>query len=136
MEQTQKIENFDTTHEKKIHLIMVSKDLAYFNHIHPEYKGKGLFEITTQFPSGGDYKLFADFVPSGSSVMTKSEWVKLEGEVANPVPIQPESNLTKVVDGKEVTLAFNELAANKEIILTFTIKDEKQKNRSQTFNNI
>jgi hypothetical protein len=127
MEQTQKIENFDTTHEKKIHLIMVSKDLAYFNHIHPEYKGKGLFEITTQFPSGGDYKLFADFVPSGSSVMTKSEWVKLEGEVANPVPIQPESNLTKVVDGKEVTLAFNELAANKEIILTFTIKDEKTK---------
>lgn len=121
------IENFDLTHEKKLHLIVVSKDLSYFNHIHPDYKEKGLFDITTQFPTGGDYKLFADFVPSGSSVMTKSEWVKVEGEAVKPIPIQPDSNLTKVVEGKEVSLVFNELAANKEIMLTFTIKDEKIK---------
>ncbi|HEY0827028.1 MAG TPA: hypothetical protein VGE40_02950 [Bacilli bacterium] len=121
------IENFDISHEKKLHLIVVSKDLSYFNHIHPVLKDKGLFEITTQFPAGGEYKLFADFIPTGSSVMTKSEWVKVGGEEVGPIPIQPDKNLTKEVDGKEVMLTTNQLKAGEEVTLTFTIHDEKSK---------
>jgi len=60
------IENFDISHEKKLHLIVVSKDFSYFNHIHPQYNGEGSFDIQTQFPSGGEYKLIADsFQPAG-----------------------------------------------------------------------
>lgn len=121
------IEKFDTNHEQKQHLIIVSKDLSYFNHIHPAYKGSGLFEITTQFPAGGDYKLIADFVPTGGSAMSKMEWTHVEGEAAKAVPIQPEKELTKAVAGKQVTLNFDQLAANKELMLTYTIKDEKTK---------
>ena len=32
-------------HEKKLHLIVVSKDLAYFEHIHPEYQADGSYQI-------------------------------------------------------------------------------------------
>jgi uncharacterized lipoprotein YehR (DUF1307 family) len=121
------IENFDISHEKKLHLIVVSKDFSYFNHIHPVYNGKGSFDIRTQFPSGGEYKLFADFIPTGGSAMTKSEWVKIEGEKAKQEIIEPDSNMTKSVGGKEVTLSFDKFQAGEEVILNFMIKDDKTK---------
>ncbi|WP_028778241.1 hypothetical protein [Shimazuella kribbensis] len=122
------IEKLDISHEKKLHLIAVSKDLSYFSHIHPEMVGKGQFEIQTKFPAGGEYKLFSDFVPTGGSSTTKSDWIKVEGKPAPTVPIQPESKLTKAVDGKEITLAIDKLQAGKETMLNFNIKDEKSKN--------
>ncbi|MEX1029653.1 MAG: hypothetical protein WDZ91_06355 [Paenibacillaceae bacterium] len=121
------IENFDIAHEKKLHLIVVSKDFSYFNHIHPEYKGEGSFDIRTQFPSGGEYKLFADFIPTSGSAMTKSEWIKIEGEEAKRETIEPDNNMTKSVSGKEVTLSYDKLQAGKEVTLNFTIKDDKTK---------
>lgn len=73
----------DVQHEKKIHLIVVSNDLGYFEHIHPEYQADGAYKINvlekgktysngpgkneTRFDNGGDYTLFADYLPSGSS---------------------------------------------------------------------
>jgi hypothetical protein len=110
-----------------MHLIVVSKDLSFFNHIHPEYKGNGVFEVTTRFPAGGDYKLIADIVPTGGSAMSKMDWTHIEGEFAVPEPIRPETDFTKVVDGKEITLSFDQLSANKELNLNFVIKDEKTK---------
>jgi len=121
------VQSFDTNHEKKLHLIAVSKDLSYFSHIHPDYKGDGRFDVTTQFPAGGDYKLFADFIPTGGSAMTKSEWINVAGDAAKQVPVRADDSLTKSADGKEVTLAFDKLQASKEATLTFTIKDDRTK---------
>ena len=67
-------------HEKLLHLIIVSKDLSYFNHVHPEYKGKGVFEIENEFPAGGEYRMVADFKPTDGNSMSKMEWVMVEGE--------------------------------------------------------
>lgn len=120
------IEAFDISHEKKLHLIVVSKDLTYFNHIHPEFKGQGKFEIATQFPAGGEYKLIADFIPTGGKQLTETKWVKVEGN-SKQNPITPDTELTKVVEGKEVTLAFNQLKAGKELQMTFTIHDAQSK---------
>ncbi|QUL52129.1 hypothetical protein KDC22_16765 [Paenibacillus tritici] len=121
------LDKFDISHEQKLHMMIVSKDLSYFNHIHPAFKGNGLFEIKTQFPAGGDYKLIADFIPTGGSAMSKMEWVHVEGDTATAQPVQPEKELTKAVDGKLVTLQFDSLAANKELMLTYTFKQEKTK---------
>jgi hypothetical protein len=73
----------DVQHEKKIHLIVVSKDLSYFEHIHPEYQADGTYKISvlgkdakfkngmgheeTKFEHGGEYTLFADYLPSGGN---------------------------------------------------------------------
>lgn len=121
------VEKFDITHEKQLHLIIVSKDLSFFNHIHPMYKGNGLFEIKTQFPAGGEYKLYADFVPTGGSATTKSEWVKVEGQIPSPAPIQSDSKLTKSIDGKEIMLSIDQLKAGKEATLHFNIKEDTSK---------
>ncbi|PYI50839.1 hypothetical protein [Paenibacillus flagellatus] len=121
------VEAFDISHEKMMHLIVISKDLSYFDHIHPEYKGNGRFDIDTRFPAGGEYKLYADYVPKGGSTVTKSEWIRVEGNAAASVPVTPDANLVKAVDGKEVKLSIDGLAAGKDASLTFHIADEKTK---------
>lgn len=121
------IEKFQVSHEKQMHLIVVNKDLSFFNHIHPDYKGKGLFQIRTQFPTGGDYKLIADFIPEGGEAKTESQWVKVSGDVPAAQPLTPETNLTKVVEGKEVSLSFDQLQAGKELTMTFNFLDASTK---------
>ncbi|AZU60230.1 hypothetical protein [Neobacillus mesonae] len=125
-ESDQPIQLFETVHEKKMHMFIVSKDLSYFSHIHPKYKGDGEFDITTTFPAGGDYKLIAEVTPKGgvdSSI--ESHWQKVAGEEAAPKPLIPDQKLTKTIDGKKVTLSFDHLAANKTLHMTFSIYDAK-----------
>lgn len=123
------IQDFEIEHEKKMHLIVVSKDLSFFNHIHPDYKNNGLFTITTKFPNGGTYNLIADFVPKGSVKTTQKHSLQVAGDVPPQQPIQPDANLTKTVAGKEVTLTFdNKPQAGTEVTLTFNIKDAQSKN--------
>ena len=85
----------DVKHEKKIHLIVVSNDLSYFEHIHPEYQPNGAFQIKvldknkpyangpghneTRFLSGGDYLLFADYAPTGGSHQVEKIPVNVKG---------------------------------------------------------
>ncbi|MBW5445367.1 heavy metal translocating P-type ATPase [Cohnella sp. CFH 77786] len=121
------VEKFDIEHEKLLHLIIVSKDMAYFNHIHPEYKGQGEFTITNRFPSGGEYKLIADYVPSGGSKTTQMEWIKVEGDAAEPVPLTPDQTHSKVEDGVEATLQNDHPKAGEEFELNFTLADSKTK---------
>lgn len=122
------ITSFQTVEEKLMHLIVVSKDLSYFAHIHPIYKGNGLFVITTRFPTAGEYKLTADFTPAGgvdSSIQTY--WLHINGNVPPAKPIVPDQNLTKVVDGLKVTLSYNKnnMMSNMPLNMDFTFKDAK-----------
>ncbi|MGE3913632.1 MAG: heavy metal translocating P-type ATPase, partial [Chloroflexota bacterium] len=49
------------SHERPVHLIAVSQDLAQFQHIHPAPTGApGQFQIATTFPTDGSYLLFAE----------------------------------------------------------------------------
>ena len=119
------VEKFELNHEKLLHLIIVSKDLSYFHHIHPEYKGKGIFEIKNDFPAGGEYKLVADFKPTDGSSMTKTEWVQIEGPVTAVLPVTVDESLEKIVDGKRIKFSMAPLEANKELTLKFHLVDEK-----------
>jgi hypothetical protein len=121
------LDKFDVEHEKQMHMIIVSKDLSFFNHIHPDYKGKGEFSVTTQFPTGGQFEVIADFAPTGFGAMSKSEWMTVQGTPPADKPVEPDAGLTKVVDGKEVTLSFDHLMAGMETNLTFHIKDAQTK---------
>ncbi len=66
----QVIKDFSLTHEKLLHLIVVSRDLASFQHLHPDYdKTTGAFTIPDlMFGSAGRWLLFADFSPAGSGL--------------------------------------------------------------------
>jgi uncharacterized membrane protein len=62
-------DQFALTHGKLLHLIVVSSDLAFFDHVHPQLTkqsdGSSAFELHYAFPKGGRYLLFADCTPAG-----------------------------------------------------------------------
>ncbi len=117
------VDDFDIEHEKLLHLIVVSKDMSYFNHIHPEYNGQGEFAVTNRFPSGGEYKLIADYVPTGGAKTTQTEWVTIGGAAAESVALVPDRTHTKLVDGVEVELLNDHPAAGQDFELDFRLSD-------------
>ncbi len=76
----------DVEHEKKIHLIVVSEDLSWFNHIHPEYQVDGSYTVPETFPNGGNYFLYADYKPSGSTHQLNKINVSVSGNAIAPRP--------------------------------------------------
>ncbi|MDR9854907.1 hypothetical protein RJP21_14930 [Paenibacillus sp. VCA1] len=121
------LSRFKVTHEKLIHLIIVNHDLSFFNHIHPEYEGNGVFKVKTVFPDGGKYKLFVDFVTEDDVASNLSEWVEVSGTLAGHHKLEPESKLVKEVDGREFELSLSTDRAQSDTILTYTVKDAHSK---------
>jgi hypothetical protein len=58
---------FATVHEKQFHLFVVSHDLEYYDHVHPEMQADGSWAIDVTLPKAGYYKLIADFLPLGGT---------------------------------------------------------------------
>lgn len=121
------IETLQLSHEKMMHVIIVSKDLSYFDHAHPEYEGNGRFHVDIEFQNGGEYKLIADFVIEHSGPMLISHWVSVRGDVTTEKPLKADTDLTKVVNNKMISLSFDELKHGHEVTITFTILDSKTK---------
>ena len=69
----------DIEHEKKIHLILVSDDLSWFDHVHPEYNADGSYTVKTKFPAPGKYKAFADYKPTGGTHVVDKIEINVEG---------------------------------------------------------
>ena len=71
----------DVEHTKKIHLIVVSEDLSWFDHIHPELIADGSYTVKEKFPTPGKYTLFADYKPSGANHTVDNLNVTIDGTV-------------------------------------------------------
>jgi hypothetical protein len=109
----------DIQHDKKLHLIIVSKDLSYFDHIHPEFQSSGSYDIAvlpkgkdyskgafaseTKFVQGGDYVLFADYLPSGATHQLERIELNVAGTPYQARTFKDEK-LVSTVDGFEVSL--------------------------------
>jgi hypothetical protein len=108
----------DIEHDKKMHLIVVSKDLAYFDHIHPEFQSSGNYDIKvlaaaekltarfaneTRFSAGGDYVLFADYKPSGATHQVERIGITVEGTPYQKQSFTTERNNAQV-DGYSLSL--------------------------------
>jgi hypothetical protein len=93
----------DMEHEKKIHLILVSEDLSWFNHIHPEYQADGSYTVAETFPNGGNYILYADYKPSGSTHHLEKINVEVKGKTV-PAKTYTTIQNTAAIDNFSVTL--------------------------------
>jgi hypothetical protein len=81
------VQEFAVVHDKLMHLIVVSQDLSWFNHLHPEYKGNGVFSLRTSLPRAGQYKLFADYTPKDGEHEVAQQEVRVGG--SNALPVKP-----------------------------------------------
>ncbi|EFM10305.1 hypothetical protein PaecuDRAFT_2741 [Paenibacillus curdlanolyticus YK9] len=120
------ITKFDVSHEKLLHLIIVSEDLSDFRHVHPEYAGNGVFTVRTQFEHGGRYKWFADFVPDGAKSVTRSGWLTIDGKpIYDAPPLKADTKLEQEADGLRVKLSISETTHGKAAALAFRFYDAK-----------
>lgn len=93
----------DEVHEKKLHVIVVSKDLAWYNHIHPEFQSDGSYALDETFPGGGEFVIFADYQPTGGGNQVERIVVNVSGTPAKTESFTAES-LTTQTDGYTVRL--------------------------------
>ncbi|MFB2937429.1 hypothetical protein ACE1B6_19450 [Aerosakkonemataceae cyanobacterium BLCC-F154] len=116
------ISKFDTFQEQLMHLIIVSENLEFFNHIHPDYKQNGRFEVMTQFPKAGKYALFSDYKPAGEKEqvsLLKTEVAGSNGSVA-----KVDLNRNKTFGKTQADLVVSEtIKAGESVNLVFSLKD-------------
>lgn len=71
-------------HERPMHVIVVSADLAEFDHIHPERGAGDVYRVSHTFAHVGRYRMYVEFTPPGSG--PREEF--LDVQVAGPtVPV-------------------------------------------------
>ncbi|MFI7702642.1 hypothetical protein [Nonomuraea sp. NPDC049480] len=117
------VTDYEVEHDKKLHLIVVSRDLGSFQHVHPEMTPDGVWSVKLTLPDAGTYRAFADFAPTGGSALTLGTDLLVAGDYA-PKAL-PGTSRTAGVDGYEVTLD-GELTPGQSSKLTLKVsKDGK-----------
>lgn len=117
------ISDFEITHEKLLHLIVVSDNFQVYRHLHPEYKGNGRFELNASLPEAGNYTLFADYKPQDKSGQVSLMKLSIPGGLDEPTV--ENFDRTQVYDTTQVQLNFDpdELKANGDIVLQYALED-------------
>lgn len=120
------VNKFDIFQEKIMHLIVVRDDLQFFDHIHPEYKENGRFEVTANFPESGNYTLFSDYKPAGNQENVSLMNITIPGTVPLPKNLEKFTK-TKTISDTKVNLNISEknIKAGQSVTLSFDLKDNK-----------
>ncbi|MEU6721798.1 hypothetical protein ABZ897_61070 [Nonomuraea sp. NPDC046802] len=117
------VTDFQVQHDKKLHFIVVSRDLGSFQHVHPVEAGGGVWSVKLTLEDPGAYRAFADFAPTGGSGLTLGADLLVAGEY-KPKPL-PETNRESTVDGYTVALK-GDLVPGRSSKLTLSVsKDGK-----------
>ncbi|HEX6344620.1 hypothetical protein [Umezawaea sp.] len=112
------VTRFEVEHEKLLHLVLVRRDGAHYQHLHPRMDASGTWSTPLALPAAGSYRVFADFKPEGGAKTTLGADVQAPGSFA-PEQYTSDSRSSEV-DGYTVRLD-GELAAGAESPVTATV---------------
>jgi hypothetical protein len=87
------VREFEVVHEKLFHLFVVSQDLKFFLHTHPERQGDGDFQLNMRFPKPGMYRLLSDFYPAGGTPQLIVNTVMVPGQGFTLTPAKIDADL-------------------------------------------
>ena len=107
-------------HGRELHLIVASRDLGWFSHIHPVRDTDGVWSVPLTLPEPGPYRAFADFAVTGGAAYTLGVDLAVAGHY-HPRPL-PAPSTVSTVDGYRVTLSgAPEKAGQAELGLTVSL---------------
>ncbi|WP_071190093.1 hypothetical protein [Trichormus sp. NMC-1] len=118
------VTKFDNFQEKLMHLIVVSDDLRFFEHTHPEYQDNGSFQVSTKFPESGEYTLFSDYKPAEQKERVSLMNISIPGSVPLPKSLE-KFQKSRTISNTKINLNTSEknIKAGKDITLKFDLKD-------------
>jgi hypothetical protein len=126
------LREYELVHDKLMHLIIVSEDLSYFDHIHPTLEDNAKsFTISHKFPQAGIYKLWIDFKPKGRDrTLVAFEKEVIGNPIHKPITLVYDGKHTKgSAEGKyQISLKLPEkIVANDDVEIVFSISDAANK---------
>lgn len=117
------VKDFELTHEKLAHLIVVRRGLDEFAHLHPEVDFQGNLNVEHIFPSGGEYLLFLDYQPKGSASATATTTLHVAGDKPAAPTLVPNVPGQVQSDGLQAAVSLQKTAD--ATIAAFDIKDDR-----------
>lgn len=109
---------FDELHERSLHLIVLSRNLVDYLHLHPTMDHTGHWNVDLPALRPGSYRVFADFQPTGAANLTLGTDITVAGDVDTVELPQPSSVAT--VD--DYTISMNGTPAVGDAELGFTVE--------------
>ncbi|MFE0786152.1 hypothetical protein [Streptomyces mutabilis] len=99
------VTSYRREHDKELHLIVASRDLVTYRHLHPTRAADGTWSTPVDLPSAGGYRVFADFTPAtkGAENLTLGADLAASGRYEPARLPAPDSAVT--TDGYRVELA-------------------------------
>jgi len=111
------VQQFDVEHTKRMHLIVVRRDMTGFQHLHPRERD-GRWSTSVELAEPGTYRVFADFSTGGEKRVLAAD-LQVDGAVTSAEA--PATELTQEVDGYSVSLNGGALTAGETPQLRFDV---------------
>jgi hypothetical protein len=114
----QTVRDFDVEHTKRMHVIVVRRDMTGFEHVHPTQRPDGTWSVPVTLEEPGNYRVFADFSVEGNAY-TLADDLTADGTVRSqelPAPVDSVN-----VDGMRVSLTEGVSKAAAEAELGFEV---------------
>jgi P-type Cu+ transporter len=109
-----------------MHLILVSADLAHFQHVHPELGPDGAYAVTVTLPGAGTYLLYDEFKRGERTVLDRRELAVGGAPAPAGAALAPDPG-PQTVDGYTVALTAPEaVRAGERAEFTFTVTRDGQ----------
>jgi hypothetical protein len=112
------LEDFEPEQERELHLVVVSRDLTTYAHLHPTRSADGTWSVPMPALTAGAYRAFADFTVADGPDLTLGVDLTVPGDTRFG-PLLPPATTADAGDGYEVALAGEPAAgADTEVALT------------------
>lgn len=100
------VTDFDVTHERRLHLIVVSRNFVDYHHLHPAQDKDGVWTADVPALPAGSYRVFADTRPTGAEGITLGTDLAVGDGVADTDATTAPSagDTTFTVDGYEIKM--------------------------------
>jgi hypothetical protein len=113
------VTDFDVEHERRMHLIVVRRDLTGFQHLHPKMDASGRWSVRLRVPRAGVYRAYADFTADGQARTLATDLVARGPFTSRALPAPVPTDMTA---GYTATLAADGLEAGADAELAYDIR--------------
>jgi hypothetical protein len=113
------VTEFEVEHERRMHFIVVRRDMTGFQHIHPALGRDGVWHVRLALAEPGSYRVFADFKHDGENETLASD-LAVDGAVDwRPMPVPAAT--ADAGDGYRVSVNGTTSRAGHEADLRFAV---------------
>src|ERR1051325_888835 len=121
------VRKLEVVHGQLYHVFVVSQDLSFFLHTHPERQADEDFHLDVRLPKPGLYRVLSDFYPSGATPQLITNTLIVPGAEAMAGAHIQADLAPKTTENAAVELAFSpsHVVARQEVSMVFRVSPDQ-----------